>query len=84
MFPKIKIQSPLVWIIVIVVIGSITTIIAYKSELVNTCTIRQLDIAAGVKNYDASKNAELCDSLNNKIYQFNNDCKSDLEELDCG
>jgi len=46
--------------------------------------MRQLDIAGNMKTYEENKNPELCDSLNEKISKFNDDCKYILEEIDCG
>lgn len=85
MFPNLKMRGKsLKWIIVIVAIGSIATIVTYEFDLSNTCSLRQLDISGGVKQYEQTKNPELCDDLNNKISKFDDDCKSDVEELDCG
>ena len=67
-----------------IAIGSILAIISYKTELSSTCPLRQLEIAGEIKKYDEVKDPQLCDKLNTKISQFNDRCKSDIEELDCG
>jgi hypothetical protein len=72
------------WIVIIVTIGLIAGIISYKLELYNTCSIRQLGIAGEIKKYDQTKDSQFCDKLNSKISLFNDQCKSDVEELDCG
>lgn len=85
MFPKVKPRrNSIKWIIIIIAVGSILSIIGYKSEFTNSCTTRQLDIASDMKLYEENKNPELCDSLNEKISKFNDECKNTLEEVDCG
>jgi hypothetical protein len=74
----------LIWIITIVAVGSILAIISYISESTNICPLRQLNLVAQVQKYDISKDPQTCDMLNIKISQFNSQCKSDMEELDCG
>ena len=72
------------WILITIAIGSILVVISYKTELANTCPMRQLDIEGEIKKYDETKDPLLCDKLNTKISQFNDKCKSNIEELDCG
>ena len=85
MFPEVRMPNrQLKWVLIVIVIGSILVIVSYSAELANTCTIRQLDIAGETKKYDITKDPLLCDKLNTKISQFNNQCKSNIEELDCG
>lgn len=72
------------WILVIIVIGLIAVLVSYKTELSNVCAVRQLNIAGDEKKYEQTKDPQLCDALNTRISQFNNECKSNVEELDCG
>jgi hypothetical protein len=72
------------FILVIVIIGLIAAAVSYKTGLSNSCSIRQLDIAGDVKKYEQTKDAQFCDTLNTRISQLNDMCKSDVEELDCG
>ncbi|HET7336828.1 MAG TPA: hypothetical protein VFJ23_02930 [Candidatus Nitrosotalea sp.] len=72
------------WILAIVSIGFIASVASYELVLSNTCPVRQLDIASDVKKYDQTKDPLLCDALNSKISQFNDACKTSVEELDCG
>ena len=72
------------WILVIVVIGLVAVLVSYKTELSNACSVRQLNIAGDEKKYEQTKDPQLCDTLNSKISQFDNECKSSIEELDCG
>lgn len=72
----------IVIIVIILVIVSITFL--YETGLVNTCNIRQLDIESKIDQYSKTKDPLLCDSLNEKISQFNAECKSDIEIQDCG
>jgi len=72
------------WILVIVAVGLIVFIISYALELSNVCTVRQLSIAEDTMQYDKTNDPQLCDALNSKISKFNDACKSNIEELDCG
>ncbi|TRZ78927.1 MAG: hypothetical protein D4R90_05080 [Nitrosopumilales archaeon] len=74
----------LMWIMTIIAVGSILAIISYNSESSNVCPLRQLNIVAQIQKYDVAKDPQTCDMLNTKISQFNSQCKSDIEELDCG
>jgi ABC-type uncharacterized transport system permease subunit len=74
----------LIWIISIIAIGSILIVISYSSESTNICPLRQLNLVAQIQKYDVVKDPQTCDVLNIKISQFNSQCKSDVEELDCG
>lgn len=72
------------WIMSVIAMGLVVSVVIYTTELSNACTVRQINIVADEKTYDKTKDPQLCDSLNSKIYQLNNDCKSSVEELDCG
>ncbi|NHH97389.1 hypothetical protein DYY66_1179 [Candidatus Nitrosotalea sp. FS] len=72
------------WILVIIVIGLIAILVSYKIELSNVCSVRQLNIAGDEKRYEQTKDPQFCDALNSRISQFNDECKSNVEELDCG
>jgi hypothetical protein len=85
MFPVLKMVSKFIkGTIVIVLAGIATTIVLYNVGLVDKCPIRQIDIAGDLKKYALTKDPELCAQLNDKISQFDNECKGNLEELDCG
>ena len=72
------------WILAIVAIGFAASVISYELVLSNACPMRQLDIAGEIKKYDQTKDPLLCDALNSKISNFNDACKANIEELDCG
>lgn len=72
------------WILAIVAIGFIASVVSYELVLSNACPMRQLDIAGDIKKYDQTKDPLLCDALNSKISKFNDICKANVEELDCG
>jgi len=71
-------------ILIIIAIGSILAFISYNAQSTTTCPLRHLGIAEEMKKYDETKDPKTCDMLNTKISQFNSECKSDIEELDCG
>ena len=70
--------------IILVLAGIATIVILYNVGLADTCPVRQITITGDLKKYDQSKDPELCAQLNDKIIQFDNECKGDMEELDCG
>ncbi|SMH70646.1 conserved exported protein of unknown function [Candidatus Nitrosotalea okcheonensis] len=72
------------WIVIIVTAGLTVSVVSYVFELSRVCTVRQLGIAEDIMHYDKTKDPQLCDMLNSKISQFNDACKSNIEELDCG
>ncbi|MGC1709774.1 MAG: hypothetical protein WA799_08265 [Nitrosotalea sp.] len=69
---------------VIVLSGVIAVVVLYNVGFVDKCPLRQIDIEGDLKKYDQTKDPELCAQLNDKISQFDNDCKGNLEILDCG
>jgi hypothetical protein len=73
----------LIGILIIIGVGAIAAIISYN-ESSNLCYVQQLDLTNEMKKYDTTKDAQLCDTLNTKISKFNLNCKSNIEELDCG
>jgi hypothetical protein len=77
-------NKQLKWIVIIITIGSILAYVFYSTGFSNVCPMRQLSIADEIKKYDETKDPQTCDMLNTKISQFNYQCKSDVEELDCG
>lgn len=77
-------NKQLKWILVIVGIGLIASVVSYKTDLSNVCSVQQLDLVGEIKKYDTTKDAQFCDALNTKISKFNDVCKSNIEELDCG
>ena len=72
------------WTLVIIIIGLTAIIVSYTTGFSNICPIRQLNIADDEKKYDQTKDPQFCDALNSRISQFNDQCKSNVEELDCG
>ena len=85
MFQKVKtLNKPLKWTLIILAIGSVLAFISFNAESSNVCSLRQLSIAGQMQKYDETKDPQTCDMLNTKISQFNSECKSDIEELDCG
>jgi len=77
-------NKSLKWILIIVITGLAVTAISYTVKLSDTCYFRQLGIVGEIKKYDSTKDSEFCDTLNEKISHLNDECKSGVEELDCG
>ena len=60
------------------IIGIISVTAAYS------CGIQHIVIMSNLESYKKSLDPELCDALVEKINLFNNDCKPEVEILDCG
>ncbi len=85
MFLKVRMPNrQLQWTLIIITVGSILVFVSYTVESSNICPIHQLSIASQIQKYDETKDPQTCEMLNAKISQFNSQCKSDIEELDCG
>jgi hypothetical protein len=69
---------------IMVLAGIVAIAILYNVGLADKCPVRQIAITGDIKTYDQTKDPELCAQLNDKISQFDSECKGDLEELDCG
>jgi hypothetical protein len=70
--------------IIIGLAGIAAIIILYVVDVSNTCSIKQISVLNDIKKYDITKNPELCDDINNRIIQLNNQCGIEMEILDCG
>jgi hypothetical protein len=70
--------------IIIGLAGIVAIIVLYVLDVSNTCPIKQINVLNDIKKYDATKNPDLCDDINNKIIQLNNQCGIEMEILDCG
>lgn len=70
--------------ILIVLAGVVTVIVLDGVGLVNRCPIQQIELAGEVKKYDQTKDPQLCVQINEKISQFDMQCKGTIEEIDCG
>ncbi len=85
MFPARKMISKfLKGTIIIVLAGIVAIVVLYSVGLVDKCPVRQIELEGDLKKYDQTKDPEFCTQLNDKITQFDNECKGDIEELDCG
>jgi len=85
MFLNLKMVSKfLKYTLVIVLSGVIAIVVLYNVGFIDKCPLKQIDIEGDLKKYDQTKDPELCAQLNDKISQFDNECKGNLEILDCG
>ena len=85
MFLNLKMVSKfLKYALVIILSGVIAIIVLYNVGFIDKCPLKQIDIEGDLKKYDQTKDPELCAQLNDKISQFDNECKGNLEILDCG
>ena len=70
--------------IIIGLAGIAAIIFLYVLDVSNTCPIKQINVLNDMKKYDSTKNPDLCDDINNRIIQLNNQCGIEMEVLDCG
>jgi len=70
--------------IIIGLVGIAAIVILYVVDVSNTCPIKQINVLNDMKKYNITKNPELCDNINNRIIQLNNQCGIEMEILDCG
>ena len=85
MFLNLKMVSKFPkYALVIILSGVIAIVVLYNVGFIDKCPLKQIDIEGDLKKYDQTKDPELCAQLNDKISQFDNECKGNLEILDCG
>ena len=70
--------------IIIGLTGIAAILILYVVDVSNTCPIKQINVLNDIKKYETTKNPDLCDDVNNRIVQLNNQCGIEIEILDCG
>ena len=68
--------------IIIGLAGIAAIVILYSFDISNTCPIKQIDVLNDMKKYEITKAPELCDNINNRIIQLNNQCGIGMEILD--
>ena len=49
-----------------------------------SCGIQEIMINENLKQYDLGMEPDSCASLVNQIIEFNDDCDSEIEIVDCG
>jgi hypothetical protein len=64
--------------------GSVAIVIFFSFTVTGKCSIKQIDVLNDMKKYEVTKNPELCNEINNRIIQLNNQCGIEMEILDCG
>ena len=70
--------------IIIGLVGIVAIVILFVLDASSTCPIKQVSVLSDIQKYDTTKNPELCDDINNRIIQLNNQCGIEMEILDCG
>ena len=70
--------------VIVVLLTVVIVLVLYNTKLIDACPLRQVYVTYEIKKFDQTKDPQLCDELNGKISQFDTDCKSELEVLDCG
>jgi len=70
--------------IIIGLAGIAAILILYVVDVSNTCPMKQINVLNDIKKYDTTKDPDLCDDINNRIIQLNNQCGIEMELLDCG
>lgn len=70
--------------VIIGLVGVAIIVILFVFDVSSTCPIKQVSVLSDIQKYDATKNPELCDDINNRIIHLNNQCGIEMEVLDCG
>jgi hypothetical protein len=77
-FQKISLRN-----LILIAIGiSIAGILIMSAD--NSCGIQHMMILNEITSYEQSLEPELCEIIVEKIDLFNDDCKPQIEILDCG
>lgn len=85
MFLNQKMTSKfLKYAIAIIASGAVSVVVLYGLGLGDACSVNQIVITEDLKRYDQTKDSDLCSQINDKISQFDSDCKGAMEILDCG
>ncbi len=64
--------------------GGVAIVIFFSFAVTGKCSITQIDVLNDMKKYEITKNSELCEDINKRIIQLNNQCGIKIEILDCG
>ena len=91
-FPQLKLMFPVLNMIstfvkraiIIGLAGIVAIVILYSFEVIDKCPIKQINVLNDMKKYEITKDPKLCDDINNRIIQLNNQCGIEMEILDCG
>ena len=70
--------------LVISLAGIVAIVILYSFAVTDKCPLKQIDVLNDMKKYEITKDPELCDDINTRIIQLNNNCGIEMEILDCG
>ena len=69
-------------IFILLAIGILSWIMSYA--ITNSCDIKHITILSDIQKYENSLDPELCESLVEQILDFNDECDSYIEIMDCG
>lgn len=70
--------------IIIGLAGIVAIIIFFSFAATGKCSVKHIEVLNDIKKHEITKNPELCDDINNRIIQLNNQCGIEIEILDCG
>ena len=77
-FQKISLKN-----FILIAIG-ISTVVILIASTGNSCGIQHMIILNEITSYEKSLEPEFCEIIVEKIDLFNDDCKPQIEILDCG
>jgi len=52
--------------------------------ILNSCGINHITIVSDLGKYEQTLDPEFCESLIDRIFEFNDECEQEIEILDCG
>jgi len=79
---KLIFQKTSFTILILIIIG-ILIVIVLISTAGNFCGLQHMTIMAEIKSYEKSLDPEFCEVIVEKIDFFNDECKPQIEILDC-
>ena len=69
----------------LIIVGVFSALVLVFTPFVwGSCGIQHIIINEGLKQYDQNMEPDFCASLVEKIIDFNDDCDSEIEIVDCG
>lgn len=69
---------------IIIILIATVGVLGFFQLISNSCTVRHVSLLDDIKKYEQTTDPEMCDSILERIEEFNDDCKIQLEAIDCG
>ena len=70
--------------IIITIVGISAIIVLYGLGSTDNCSLKHLAVLNDLKKYQQTLDPILCEDLDNRIVELNDQCGIEVEEVDCG